>query len=257
MSDNEQKNAKIREALQQLDPANNEHWTDNGLPREGAVRQLTDDQNISRRDIQTARPGFLRPTDAVEAERREIVSAVVSAMEGEGLLLSHRTVAKRIDAKFPGFAYSDELDNYTDHVTTGMVEVESEDDAPEAVRQRLELLQRHAGELRALIYTLTNQRTKARENVGHQLASLNAGRPRVTQQMLIRENLARSLAQRQAIHDGRAAPAKRRPGRSAVDLAAAFSHGGTAADFARKTARGEGFRRGSYPASARGGRARG
>lgn len=57
---NEQRIAKIRAALQQLDKANDQHWTEDGLPREGIVRKLASDTTISRKDISDAQPGFQR-----------------------------------------------------------------------------------------------------------------------------------------------------------------------------------------------------
>lgn len=60
MATNEQKATKIRAALEQLDPANDAHWTDDGLPREGVVRTFASDQNLSRKEISDARPGFQR-----------------------------------------------------------------------------------------------------------------------------------------------------------------------------------------------------
>ena len=57
---NDPKIAKIQTALNQLDPTNDQHWTDDGLPREGVVRKLASDQTISRKEIQEARPGFQR-----------------------------------------------------------------------------------------------------------------------------------------------------------------------------------------------------
>lgn len=56
----EQKFEKIRAALQQLDPANDAHWTDDGLPRTGTVQKLASDAAITRKDIQEAQPGFQR-----------------------------------------------------------------------------------------------------------------------------------------------------------------------------------------------------
>lgn len=62
---NEQKTAKIREALKGLDPANDKHWTDDGLPREGVVQKLANDQTLTRKDISEASPGFQRtPVEA-------------------------------------------------------------------------------------------------------------------------------------------------------------------------------------------------
>lgn len=57
---NEQTVAKIRAALAQLDPKNDAHWTDDGLPRTGVVQKLASDPNLSRKEIQDAQPGFQR-----------------------------------------------------------------------------------------------------------------------------------------------------------------------------------------------------
>lgn len=51
----------IREAVAQLDPANDEHWTKaEGLPEVKPVRVLTNDASISRADITAAMPQFNR-----------------------------------------------------------------------------------------------------------------------------------------------------------------------------------------------------
>lgn len=91
---NEQKTAKIRAALDQLDKANDTHWTDDGLPREGIVRKLAGDTTLSRKDISEAYPGFQRtpaqadapnadkatkPTDAVP----EVKAAAEDPLTGE------------------------------------------------------------------------------------------------------------------------------------------------------------------------------
>lgn len=57
---NEQTVTKIRAALAQLDPTNDAHWTDDGLPRTGVVQKLASDPNLSRKEIQEANPGFQR-----------------------------------------------------------------------------------------------------------------------------------------------------------------------------------------------------
>lgn len=95
MALNDQKAAKIRGALEQLDPANEKHWTDDGLPREGVVRQFASEQNISRKDIQDARPGFQRYAQSPAAPLQAAPSPVThdpltgepepAVDEGEGL----------------------------------------------------------------------------------------------------------------------------------------------------------------------------
>jgi hypothetical protein len=57
---NEQMTQKIVAALGKLDPANDDHWTPDGLPKVGVVQKLASDQTIKLRDIQEAAPGFER-----------------------------------------------------------------------------------------------------------------------------------------------------------------------------------------------------
>jgi len=51
---------KIKGALRQLDPKNDNHWTSLGEPRIDTVRLLVGDSNISRADIDTADKAFNR-----------------------------------------------------------------------------------------------------------------------------------------------------------------------------------------------------
>jgi len=57
----EDKLQRIRNALAQLDPNNNEHWTDENLPRTAVVQRIVNDQTVKRGDIQAANPNFVRP----------------------------------------------------------------------------------------------------------------------------------------------------------------------------------------------------
>lgn len=74
---NEQRTASIRTALQQLDPANGDHWTDDGLPKTGVVQRVAKDTTISRKEIQEAWPNFERPEPepAVAAEAPNFAEA--------------------------------------------------------------------------------------------------------------------------------------------------------------------------------------
>lgn len=73
MSTNDQKTAKIRDALKALDVKDDSQWTDDGLPREGAVKKLANDQTITRKEIQDALPGFQRVP--VEAKKTVVAPA--------------------------------------------------------------------------------------------------------------------------------------------------------------------------------------
>lgn len=54
---------KIREAVTQLDPANDDHWTQEGLPRVDAVANILGKQDITRRDLIRAAAGMVRPAE--------------------------------------------------------------------------------------------------------------------------------------------------------------------------------------------------
>lgn len=60
LSPEEDQKAKIRDALDKLDHADDAHWTEDGLPRTGVVQQLANDQTIKRSHINAAAPQFVR-----------------------------------------------------------------------------------------------------------------------------------------------------------------------------------------------------
>lgn len=58
---------EIQNALLQLDPADDQHWTGDGSPRISAVCAIAKDDTITRQAINEAHPGFSRTsTDPVE-----------------------------------------------------------------------------------------------------------------------------------------------------------------------------------------------
>ncbi len=79
----EDQNAKIRAALTQLDPSNNDHWTDDGLPKTGVVQRIAHDQTIKRQDIEAAMPGFERPTKAAQSSAQDDFGQPVEAASAE------------------------------------------------------------------------------------------------------------------------------------------------------------------------------
>lgn len=53
-------NEQLIKALAELDPANDEHWTRDGLPRVDAVAALSGLTGLKRGDLEAAAPGFSR-----------------------------------------------------------------------------------------------------------------------------------------------------------------------------------------------------
>ena len=56
---------KIKLALDLLDHDNDEHWTQAGLPSMDAVEALVGDDTITRSDVESASPGFVRNPEAI------------------------------------------------------------------------------------------------------------------------------------------------------------------------------------------------
>ena len=61
----------IQEALAQLDPENDKHWTGSGRPKLSVVRELTGDQSISAKQLKEASPGFVRKAEDKEEKKAE------------------------------------------------------------------------------------------------------------------------------------------------------------------------------------------
>jgi len=72
---------KINQALAQLDVANDNHWTGDGLPRLETVKMLAGDQSITREILTQARPGFIRATAAQAAQAAQAAPAAPVAPE--------------------------------------------------------------------------------------------------------------------------------------------------------------------------------
>jgi len=64
----------IIDALNQLDPNNPEHWTDDGLPVTKVVQGFAGDESIKRSDITDVAPGFARDTLQAQSDETGSVS---------------------------------------------------------------------------------------------------------------------------------------------------------------------------------------
>ena len=72
--------SKITDALAKLDPANDNHWTSDGLPRIDTVRMLAADQTLSRELITAEAPNFSRTSVAKAPETPPVVVPPVPPM---------------------------------------------------------------------------------------------------------------------------------------------------------------------------------
>lgn len=57
---------KLAEFLLKLDSQNDQHWTDDGLPRVNVVQELANDTSITRAQINDAAPGYARKVQGDE-----------------------------------------------------------------------------------------------------------------------------------------------------------------------------------------------
>jgi hypothetical protein len=62
----------ILKALTQLDSGNDNHWTDDGLPRVDVVQKLLNDPEVRRKDINDAQPGFSRAVPGATTEPEDV-----------------------------------------------------------------------------------------------------------------------------------------------------------------------------------------
>ena len=71
----------IREALSQLDPLDDDQWTQDGAPKVESVAALLGDYSVKRQDIVNAAPAFSRSNPVTEIEPKD--DATVSSNEEE------------------------------------------------------------------------------------------------------------------------------------------------------------------------------
>lgn len=74
----------IQDALKQLDPANNDHWTADGLARIDTVKALSGDTTINRETLEKAMPGFNREIAGGENRVGNGLPAGPAAGTGDG-----------------------------------------------------------------------------------------------------------------------------------------------------------------------------
>lgn len=94
-------NKDIVAALHQLDMSNDDHWTDDGLPRVDVIRTLAKDPNVKRNEISAALPGFTR-TGSEPSEPTDVLKGEISAEDEEAAL-------KAANAPAPADDHSDDL----------------------------------------------------------------------------------------------------------------------------------------------------
>ena len=115
--------SKILEALAKLDPTNDNHWTNDGLPRIETIRMLAADQTITREAITAEAPNFSRQTAKLETpvateEPAEVIEKDYPAMIAEGRHYLQDAITAR-----------DEAQARVDHIQNKLDELISEQQA--------------------------------------------------------------------------------------------------------------------------------
>ncbi len=79
--------SKILEALKKLDPANPNHWTEDGSPRMDTIKFMSGDASLTREQVTAAAPGFSRSApltdDAPPADPVTPAAAAVTQVASE------------------------------------------------------------------------------------------------------------------------------------------------------------------------------
>lgn len=73
----------IQQALTQLDPTNDDHWTADGLPRMDVVEGIVGDTKIKRKDVTDAAPKFTRESAQAALEPAASAEEATAADEPE------------------------------------------------------------------------------------------------------------------------------------------------------------------------------
>jgi hypothetical protein len=111
---------RIQAALAKLDPANPDHWTNDGAPRMGAVEELVGTKSVTRADVAKAAPNFSRenpvlpgqtaPAAPPEAEEAPGLAAAALAAEiQDSSLADPEGSDQEAPAAEPTFEADDEL----------------------------------------------------------------------------------------------------------------------------------------------------
>lgn len=83
----------IKAALAQLDPANDDHWTNNGSPRMDVLQGILEDDKITRKMVTDADPAFTRET-------MEVAKNTSTHEEGNGKITQEPEGQEEIDEPY-------------------------------------------------------------------------------------------------------------------------------------------------------------
>lgn len=88
---------KLEEAILKLDHQNDDHWTDDGMPRVDVLKEMTGDANLSRKQITDAAPNLKRG-EAPDEPEDEAPDEEEAQEEPSGGVVSSEEWSKKLEA---------------------------------------------------------------------------------------------------------------------------------------------------------------
>lgn len=176
---------ELSEALAQLDPANDEQWTADGLPKVDAVADLVGNAELKRADITAAAPDF----------NREAATAAKAASESAG---GEEPKAEEAPAE-----------SYYDRCVAKCIELNQE---LNEVGKQLDVLNAKRRELEILIHRVSSEADQYRPR--------DAGQQNITDYLARQKQITREKAEkRQMLVDSGAAELLKGLGKAPIDEA--------------------------------------
>ena len=183
----------IKTVLATLDPANDEHWTNNGSPRMDVIQKLMNDDSISRKMVTDANPSFTR-----ETATQEPVNAQEDKAENDGPAVKEaKPIVKEIQ---PEEVTEFDLDNLTSEMMKGVFS--SEDSLISFRNACVKKVNEWTNEKKLLNNRIINL-SRLSEQAGAQLTHINNRKPNKGDSVI-----SDYLAQQGKVREQKAARAK-------------------------------------------------
>jgi hypothetical protein len=195
-------NEEILEAVQALDPQNDEHWTADGLPRLDAVENLLG-SDISRKVVTNAAPDFSRAVAQELAQSSDNGEPLADEPLAQGptgtISTGSDNGAEPASLESSGPAgqaavAADKDDDSCDPLAEGPADLEAElDDEIRAVQERLEAIRENLEEGRRLLLETEEDLSRLRDEKDRQFPPMS---PAEAIQRFQRSELAKRAATR-------------------------------------------------------------
>lgn len=118
----------IKEALGKLDPANEDHWTSDGLPRLDVMKDLVGEA-VTRQNVTVAAEGFTRSNPSLEKKEEKAADPAVQPAKEDGKPTETQNTQPEAPAEVSGATVEEISDATVDEdaaIEREMVEAEAE-----------------------------------------------------------------------------------------------------------------------------------